>query len=105
MITRTEFYIGILLIGSLIAYLIWGGKDTSAERAAIEMRDSVLTAQRDSALAYAYKKDMKSDSLQSVINRQTIDLQKTHEKYIYIKESVVHLSADSSLAFFLRSIR
>lgn len=105
MISRAEFYICFLLIGAMLGYLIWGGNSsTSAERARIEMRDSVLTAQRDSALAHADKKDMRSDSLQSVINRQTIDLQKTHEKYIYIKEAVVRLSADSSLAWFLRAI-
>lgn len=104
MISRVEFYIGILLLGSLLAYLIWGGNTTSAERAAIEMRDSVLTAQRDSALAHASMKDAKSDFMQAVIDRQNIDLKKTHEKYIYVKETVVRLSADSSLAWFLRSI-
>ena len=106
MISRAEFYIGILLIGSLLAYVIWGGNSsTSAERARIEMRDSVRASQMDLLIANARKKDMKSDSLQKVIDRQTLEQKQIHEKYIYIKEAVVRLSADSSLAFFLRSIR
>ena len=106
MISRAEFYIGILLLASLVAYLIFDNKSSySADRAAIEMRDSVLASHRDIALKKAQLSELKNDSMQKVIDRQNADLNKVHEKYIYIKENVRRLSADSSLVFFLRSIR
>lgn len=106
MITRAEFYIGILIIAGLVAYLLYGTRaEYEIEKAKIEAQDSILTIQRDSALAMAMKKDMKSDSLMKVVERQNEDLKKVHEKYIYIKENIVRLNADSSLAWFLRAVR
>lgn len=105
MISRAEFYIGILIIAGLIVYLLLGNRsEYEIKKAKIEVRDSVLLAQRDSALSAAMKKDMRSDSLMKVIERQNADLKKTHEKYIYIKETIMQLPADSSLAFFLCTI-
>lgn len=107
MITRTEFYIAIVVIAGLIAYIIWGGhKNTSLDvkKAGIEIRDSVLVCQRDLAMRLAGLGDKKSDSLQMVIDRQKQSQTQVHEKYIYIEKAVVRFSADSSLAWFLRAI-
>jgi hypothetical protein len=106
MITRTEFYVSIVVILGVLAYVIFNNDNTKneAQIAAIEMRDSVYQSQRDSAIKCSLKLDIKSDSLQSVINTKDLQLKQVKEKYVVIKEKVNKLSADSSLSFFLRSI-
>lgn len=105
MISRTEFYISILIIAGLISYLLWGNRsEYELKKAQLDVKDSIVMAQRDSALAHAMQSDIKSDSLKNVINRKENEIKNIQIKYVYIKESVVRLSADSSLAFFLRAV-
>lgn len=106
MITRTEFYVSVAVILAVFAYVIFNNDNSKSEAkiAAIEMRDSVLQSQRDSAVHCSAVLDLKSDSLQAVINTKNLEIKEVKQKYVVIKEKVNKLSADSSLSFFLRSV-
>lgn len=106
MITRAEFYITCALILVFIAGMSYLGDDHKPveKRIKIEMQDSVLQVQRDSALALALARDLKADSLQAVINRRNLDIQLIQKKYETKKNTIRVLGPDSSLAFFTRAV-
>ena len=107
MISRIEFYIGYFILCGIVIFSIWSVDNTvaSIERARIEVRDSVLQVQKDSALARAMQYELKADSLQAVVNRKKLDMQIIHKKYETEKKNVLILNADSTLSYFLRTTR
>lgn len=105
-ITRLEFWAAIILLGGLVIYSLFPNNNNSLEikKARIEVRDSVLLVQRDSAIHQSLRSELRGDSLQAIINRKNLDLKQVHEKYIYLEKSVAKLPIDSAVAFFLRAI-
>ena len=98
MVSRKEFYIAVALVILLIVYFNYN-KETAPEDIQIARIQT-----RDSIFATALKKDLKSDSLQAVINMKDLQLNNLPIKYVSIKENIVKLDADSALSFFLQSI-
>ena len=107
MISRVEFYISVVVVIGIVFYLSYFSNTSmyEAEKAKLEARDSLLTIQRDSALAKAMMYDMKSDSLTSVINRKKLDIDLINKKYEKEKNSIRTLDADSTLRFFKSSVQ
>lgn len=105
MISRIEFYICMcILSGAMIFTICSIGNPSSGQRAGIEVRDSILQVQKDSALAQALKYGLKADSLQAILNRKKLDIKNIQKKYENEKKNVLVLSADSTLSLFERSI-
>lgn len=106
MISRIEFYAGIIILAAIMVFSIYSTDTSIAEiqRVRIDIRDSVLQLQRDSALDRSLKFELQADSLQTIVNRKKLDLQIIKKKYETNKKNVLVLDADSTLSFFQSSI-
>lgn len=106
MISRIEFYTGLCILAGILIFSIYSTDNSLSEikKARIEARDSILTVQKDSAIAKALRSEMKADSLQAMINRKKLDINTIQKKYEKEKNHVLVLDADSTLALFERSI-
>lgn len=105
MISRFEYYAGIILLAVMLIYsnISTDISIDEIQKARINARDSILQVQRDSALNRSLQFELKADSLQSVINRKKLDLQIIKKKYENEKKNVLVLNADSTLSLFMRS--
>lgn len=106
MISRIEFYIGISILAGILVFSIYSTDNSIAEiqKARIETKDSMLQVQKDSAFARALKFELRSDSIQAILNRKKLDLQIVQKKYENEKKNVLVLGADSTLSLFERTI-
>lgn len=104
MITKTDCYILFILIIGCIAYYIHSSNkpDISSQKIKIEIQDSILIAERDSAFCKATFLEHISDSLQMVIDRISKNENKIHIIYVKEKANVLLLDADSSIKFFTK---
>ena len=102
MITRTDIIVVALLIAGFVAYYIFagGGKPMSVQRAGIEVRDSVIVARLDSAIARARYHEARADSLQRILDKQLGGIPQIQKKYNAKENHVAGLPADSSLQLF-----
>lgn len=105
MITRKELYSFFLIIVGIFIFDICTTHNAIEEirRDRIEVRDSALTIQKDSALARAIKYEKKADSLQATIDRKDANYKKVQKKIEDEKKNVLVLGADSTLSVFERS--
>lgn len=106
MISRAEFYTCFILLAAIIigSVISTDTQLTDIKRAKIEVRDSILEVQRDSAMAKALQSELKADSIQAILNRKKLDIQIIHKKYETEKKNVLVLNADSSLSYFTRAV-
>lgn len=106
MISRVEFYACLCIIAGILIYLMNPGKDPGieAEMARIEIRDSIIQAQKDSAFNRAMKYELQADSLQALLNRKNLDLSIIHKRIENEKNAMLHVHVDSVLAYFQRSV-
>jgi biopolymer transport protein ExbD len=92
-----------VLLAVVLLFVMTCNDHHNEQEAKIEQRDSVLEAQRDSALELVLKSDLRGDSLQTVINRRELDIQELKAKFKHEKENILQLNADSTLRYFLRA--
>lgn len=106
MISRVEFYTCFILLTAIVigSVISTDTQFSDIKRAKIEVLDSILQVQRDSALAKAMQSELKADSIQAILNRKKLDIQIIHKKYETEKKNVLVFGADSSLSYFTRAI-
>lgn len=105
MITRQELYFCFIVLVGIFVFDIFSTHNAIEEiqKGRIEVRDSVLTIQKDSALARAIQSQKKADSLQQIIDRKDANYKKVQKKIEDEKKNVLVLGADSTLSVFERS--
>lgn len=102
MITRNDIIVILFLIAAFIAYYIFdgGNKPADVKRIKIEMRDSVIIAQRDSAITRAIFHEARADSLQKILDKQSYGISQIEKKYNAKKNHINSLPVDSVLDIF-----